>query len=301
MWKYRIVRKAWNRRGLIAFIFCFLGTLSLVTFAAEPFQENSQKGEFEVVEGKEGAPMIKIPAGEFKMGDNKGPRNERPEHMVWVDTYFIDQYEITMERYQKFLDETNHDFPPLWDDGAAFEEAADRPAVGMAWGSAKAYCEWVGMRLPTEAEWEKAARGTDGRRYPWGHMQPFVDIARYNLGTTGWVGYAITLAPVTSGVTGMSIRHGLKEGTKSPYGLYHMAGNASEWVVDWYDRNYYEKSPKRNPQGPGTGEKKIYRGGSWEDPPKRLRVTTRASAEPNFPVDANDLTIGFRCAMEAKS
>ena len=301
MWKYRIVRKAWNRRGLIAFIFCFLGTLSLVTFAAEPFLETSQKGEFEVVEGKEGAPMIKIPAGEFKMGDNKGPRNERPEHMVWVDTYFIDQYEITMERYQKFLDETNHDFPPLWDDGAAFEEAADRPAVGMAWGSAKAYCEWVGKRLPTEAEWEKAARGTDGRRYPWGHMQPFVDIARYNLGTTGWVGYAITLAPVTSGVTGMSIRHGLKEGTKSPYGLYHMAGNASEWVVDWYDRNYYEKSPKRNPQGPGTGEKKIYRGGSWEDPPKRLRVTTRASAEPNFPVDANDLTIGFRCAMEAKS
>lgn len=301
MWKYRIVRKAWNRRGLIAFIFCFLGTLSLVTFAAEPFLETSQKGEFEVVEGKEGAPMIKIPAGEFKMGDNKGPRNERPEHMVWVDTYFIDQYEITMERYQKFLDETNHDFPPLWDDGAAFEEAADRPAVGMAWGSAKAYCEWVGKRLPTEAEWEKAARGTDGRRYPWGHMQPFVDIARYNLGTTGWVGYAITLAPVTSGVTGMSIRHGLKGGTKSPYGLYHMAGNASEWVVDWYDRNYYEKSPKRNPQGPGTGEKKIYRGGSWEDPPKRLRVTTRASAEPNFPVDANDLTIGFRCAMEAKS
>jgi len=206
-----------------------------------------------------------------------------------------------MERYQKFVDETNHDFPPLWDDGAAFEEAADRPAVGMAWDSAKAYCKWVGKRLPTEAEWEKAARGTDGRRYPWGHMQPFVDIARYNLGTTGWVGYAITLAPVTSGVTGMSIRHGLKEGTKSPYGLYHMAGNASEWVADWYERNYYEKSPKRNPQGPGTGEKKIFRGGSWEDPPKRLRVTARASAEPNFPVDANDLTIGFRCAMEAKS
>jgi len=301
MWQYRIARKARNRRGLIAFIFCFLGTLSLGTFAAEPFQENSPKGEFEVVEGKEGAPMIKIPAGEFKMGDNKGPRNERPEHMVWLDTYFIDQYEVTMERYQKFVDETNHDFPPLWDDGAAFEEAADRPAVGMAWDSAKAYCEWVGKRLPTEAEWEKAARGTDGRRYPWGHMQPFVDFARYNLGTTGWVGYAITLAPVTSGVTGMSIRHGLKEGTKSPYGLYHMAGNASEWVADWYERNYYEKSPKRNPQGPGTGEKKIFRGGSWEDPPKRLRVTARASAEPNFPVDANDLTIGFRCAMEAKS
>ena len=185
---------------------------------------------------------------------------------------------------------------------AALEEAADRPAVGMAWGSAKAYCEWVGKRLPTEAEWEKAARGTDGRRYPWGHMQPFVDIARYNLGTTGWVSYHLTLAPVTSGVSGMSIRHGLKEGTKSPYGLYHMAGNASEWVSDWYDRNYYQESQKKNPQGPKEGDRKVYRGGSWEDPPKRLQVTARLSAEPNFPIDAipPDLTIGFRCVQSVK-
>ena len=162
--------------------------------------------EFEMIKGKDGAPMIKIPAGEFLMGDNQGARNERPEHTVFLDSYFIDQFEVTMNRYQKFLDDTDHDFPPLWDDGAAFEGAEDHPAVGMAWGSAVAYCQWAGKRLPTEAEWEKAARGTDGRRYPWGHMQPFVDIARYNLGTTGWVSYAITLAPVTSGVSGMSIR-----------------------------------------------------------------------------------------------
>ena len=264
--------------------------------STEPLIES----QFEKIEGKDGAPMIRVPEGEFLMGSNDGSRNERPEHMVRLDSYYIDQFEVTMERYQKFLDETNHDLPPLWDDYAALEEAKDRPAVGMAWDSAKVYCEWAGKRLPTEAEWEKGARGTDGRRYPWGHMQPFVDIARYNFGTTGWVSYEVTLASVKSGVTGMSIRHGLKQGTKSPYGLYHMAGNASEWVADWYDRTYYEMSSEKNPTGPEEGERKVYRGGSWEDPPKWLKVTTRRSAEPNFPIDANDLTIGFRCVMDVK-
>jgi len=285
---------------IIGVILVFLGETVLLRSAIGAEKTSPPSQEFEMIEGKDGAPMIKIPAGEFLMGDNNSARNERPEHTVVLDSYYIDQFEVTMNRYQKFLDETDHDFPPLWDDGAAFEGAADHPAVGMAWGSAQAYCQWAGKRLPTEAEWEKAARGTDGRRYPWGHMQPFVDIARYNLGTTGWVSYAITLAPVTSGVSGMSIRHGLKTGTKSPYGLYHMAGNASEWVNDWYQRNYYRNSPKENPQGPETGEKKVFRGGSWEDPPKRLRVTARVSAEPDFPVEANDLTIGFRCARDVK-
>jgi len=162
------------------------------------------ESHFEMTTGKDGAPMIKIPEGEFLMGANDGPRNERPEHTVYLDAYYIDQFEVTMERYQVFLDETYHDLPPLWNDGAAVEEAKDRPAVGMAWASAKVYCEWAGKRLPTEAEWEKAARGTDGRRYPWGHMQPFVDIARYNLGTTGWVSYDTTLASVTSGTSGIT-------------------------------------------------------------------------------------------------
>lgn len=240
--------------------------------------------------------MALIPEGEFLMGDNEGHRNERPEHMVWLPDYYMDYYEVTMQEYQKFLEKTDRDPPPLWDDAAAYE-VGDRPAVGMTWFDALAYCQWAGKRLPTEAEWEKAARGTDGRRYPWGHMQPFVDIANYNKGTTGWVSYAITLAPVTSGTTGMSIRHGLKTGGKSPYGMYHMAGNAAEWVADWYDPHYYEISPKRNPKGPETGEKKVIRGGSWEDPPEGLRVTRRTSATPDF----HDLTIGFRCAKDADS
>lgn len=248
---------------------------------------------FEVKKGKDEAPMIKIPAGEFVMGDNDGPRNERPEHKVWLDAYYIDQFEVTMILYQKFLDETFYEPPPLWDDAAAFE-VGDRPAIGMSWQGAYDYCKWVGKRLPTEAEWEKAARGTDGRRYPWGHMQPFVDIANYNRGV--WVSEKITLRAVTAGVEGMSIRHGLKQGGKSPYGLFHMAGNAEEWVSDWYDRNYYENSPERNPTGPEEGYAKVLRGGSWVSAPAALRVTSRAKAELEF----QDLTIGFRCALDAK-
>lgn len=246
----------------------------------------------ETVKGKDGAPMILIPAGPFTMGSNEGLPNERPEHLVELDAYSIDQYEVTLALYRKFLDAGKHDSPPTWDDEAA-TTVGDRPAIGMKWADAEAYCKWAGKRLPTEAEWEKAARGTDARRYPWGSMQPFVDIANYNRGL--WVSEAVTLAAVTSGLEGMSVRHGLKEGGRSPYGLNHMAGNAAEWVADWYDRDYYQNSPKKNPPGPAQGEKRVLRGGSWADLPLALRVSARISAEPEF----EDRTIGFRCAMNA--
>lgn len=234
--------------------------------------------------------MVLIPEGDFIMGGNEGSGNERPEHKVWLDAYLLDQFEVTIKLYGQFLKETERRAPPLWDEDA-INTAGDRPAVGLTWMDAEAYCKWAGKRMPTEAEWEKGARGTDGRRYPWGHMQPFVDIANYNRGV--WVSYPITLVPVTSGVAGMSIRHGLKEGGRSPYGLYHMAGNAAEWVADWYDREYYQKSPDRNPKGPASGENRVIRGGSWSDLPVGLRVTARVSAEPDF----RDLTLGVRCAM----
>ena len=249
--------------------------------------------------GKDGAPMLLIPEGEFIMGTDdvgagwhQGNPNEYPEHTVRLKSYYIDQFEVTIARYAKFLEAATHSPPPSWDD-AAVTSAGDRPVVGVDWEDANAYCKWAGERLPTEAEWEKAARGTDKRRFPWGDMQPFVDIANYNRGL--WVSYPITLAPVTSGAEGMSIRHGLKNGGKSPYGLYHMAGNAAEWVADWYDREYYGKSSKENPAGPAAGEKKVLRGGSWGDPPRNIRVTARFSADPEF----RDTSIGFRCAMDA--
>jgi formylglycine-generating enzyme required for sulfatase activity len=260
--------------------------------AAEP--QPSKGGQavlsVEASRGLDGAPMVLIPAGPFTVGSNDGLPNERPEHTVTLDAYYIDRYEVTLSLYRKFLEVGKHESPPTWDDEAA-TTVGDRPAIGMRWESAAAYCQWAGKRLPTEAEWEKAARGTDGRRYPWGDMQPFVDIANYNRGM--WVSEAITLVAVTSGLAGMSVRHGLKEGGRSPFGVSHMAGNAAEWVADWYERDYYQKSPGRNPPGPATGEKRVLRGGSWADLPSALRVTARFSAEPDF----EDRTIGFRCAM----
>ena len=265
----------------------------LAVAAELPASENGQQAAVETVKGKDGALMILIPAGPFTMGSNDGLPAERPEHSVTLDAYFIDRYEVSLQLYGRFLQEAQHDAPSTWDDEAA-NTVGDRPAVGMLWADAVAYCSWAGKRLPTEAEWEKAARGTDGRRYPWGHMQPFVDIANYNRGV--WVSEAITLASVSGGVEGMSVRHGLKDGGRSPYGLHHMAGNAAEWVNDWYDREYYSKSPEKNPTGPDKGEKKVLRGGSWADLPSGLRVSARMSAEPDF----QDRTIGFRCAMDNK-
>ena len=165
------------------------------------------------VVGKDGASMVLISEGFFIMGANDGSGNERPEHKVWVDSYSIDQFEVTISLYAKFLEGGKHGPPPTWDEESV-SSAGNRPAVGLSWSDADAYCKWAGKRLPTEAEWEKAARGTDGRRYPWGHMQPFVDIANYNRGA--WVSESITLAAVDSGIEGMSVRHGTKQGGRSP-------------------------------------------------------------------------------------
>ena len=178
------------------------------------------------------------------------------------------------------------------------EKLAIVPAVGITWNdcSTTIVNGWQNDYRP-KPNGKKRHEGTDGRRYPWGHMQPFVDIANYNQGTTGWVSYKITLVPrLPAGPEGMSIRHGLKEGGKSFYGLYHMAGNAAEWVNDWYDRYYYEDTPDKNPKGPEEGEFKVLRGGSWEDQPVNLRVTARSKAEVEF----QDLTTGFRCAKNAQ-
>jgi formylglycine-generating enzyme len=275
----------WTGICLLAGIVCF--------GAAEP--QRSKGGStvkpVEASRGPDAAPMVLIPSGPFTMGSDDGLPNERPAHSVTLDAYYIDRYEVTMTLYRKFLEAGKYESPPTWDDEAA-TTVGDRPAVGVRWESAAAYCRWAGKRLPTEAEWEKAARGTDGRRYPWGDMQPFVDIANYNRGI--WVSETITLVAVTSGLDGMSVRHGLTEGGKSPFGLFHMAGNAAEWVADWYERDYYQRSPGKNPHGPATGTKRVLRGGSWADVPSALRVTARFSAESEF----EDRTIGFRCAMD---
>lgn len=261
--------------GGVVMAFCAMG--ATVVTAAEPAVDVSSSW------------MVLIPAGPFSMGSNDGLPNEQPERQVTLDAFYIDRQEITIARYAQFLEATQRKAPSTWDEDAV-AAAGDRPVVGVNWFDAEAYCKWSGARLPTEAEWEKAAKGTAARRFPWGDMQPFVDIANYNRGI--WVSETVTLSPVTGGVEGMSVRHGLKEGGRSPYGLFHMAGNAAEWVADRYDREYYAKAPATNPPGPTDGEKRVIRGGSWADLPTALRVSARVSAEPEF----RDRTVGFRCA-----
>jgi len=221
--------------------------------------------------------MVLVPAGEFTMGSATGDADERPAHQVYLDSFLIDRYEVTVEQYAAFLQETGTSSPSDW---RMMNQLSNkkRPVSNVDWADAAAYCKWAGKRLPTEAEWEKAARGTDGRLYPWGNEPPTPRHANYGQAGSGNNG---ALAPVGS----------FEEG-KSPYGVYDMAGNVWEWVSDWYSQDYYKTGPLRNPTGPPKGDYKVIRGGSWGSSPKDLRSTDRESRLPSF----GGLGTGFRCA-----
>ena len=182
--------------------------------------------------------MVSIPAGEFTMGSQDGDPDERPAHKVHVDAFSMDVYEVTVGQYAAFLQATGFNSPLDWQ---TMNQPAHqkRPVANVDWVDAAAYCKWAGKRLPTEAEWEKAARGTDGRLYPWGNDSPTPLHANY--GKTGSHNYG-ALALV-----------GTLEDGKSPYGIYDMAGNVWEWVSDWYDNDYYKNSPPAEPDGTVNG------------------------------------------------
>jgi formylglycine-generating enzyme required for sulfatase activity len=242
--------------------------------------------------GKDGAPMVLVPAGPFPMGvppgDRDGGRDEYPRHQVDLDAIYIDAHEVTNGRYREFVKATGHRLPQhprnpartLWKGDQVSEAVAERPVVNVDWHDADAYCKWAGKRLPTEAEWEKAARGTDDRRFPWGNVEPTAKHLNFN---QQWVGEK-TLMPV-----------GSYEAGKSPYGAYDMAGNVWEWVADWYDDRYYEKSPAKNPMGPETGTDKVLRSSGWAVETPLVRIFTRVKSDPLI---RNEST-GFRCAMSA--
>lgn len=223
--------------------------------------------------GRDGAKMVLIPSGEFRMGSNDGSDDEKPVHTVYIDAFYMDQYEVTNAQYRIFMNATGHKAPKYWNDPNSNDPK--QPVIGVSWDDAVAYAKWAGKRLPTEAEWEKAARGgLSGKRYPWGDDISHDD-ANYN-GTNGkdvWT----CASPV---------------GSFAPngYGLYDMTGNVWEWCADWYDSEYYSNSPKSNPPGPDSGTFKVIRGGSCYNDNHPLRVAARFS----YPANACNY-FGFRC------
>lgn len=242
--------------------------------------------------------MVTIPAGEFLMGSTKQvDRNayaaEMPQRRVWLQTYQIDKYEVTALHYLKFVVATGR--TPLIDwrfDGGNFQESmAHHPVMHVSWHDADAYCAWAGKRLPTEAEWEKAARGEDGRIFPWGNQM--AGLTRANYGRSGLSG-PVRDRPERLLLYPPIISVDKYENAASPYGIQQMAGNVAEWVADWYDKDYYKTAPDRNPTGPSTGTNRAFRGGGWIDSTPTIRAAQRNGAPPDTKMN----WLGFRCAKD---
>ncbi len=239
-------------------------------------ERDSKEEQIELLMGKDGTLMMLVPEGEYLMGSSDGESNEKPVHAVYLDAFYIDKYEVTNALYKKFMDATGHKAPKYWSNSRY--NAPDQPVVAVSWHDAKAYANWAEERLPTEAEWEKSARGgLEGESYPWGDGISHND-ANY-IGIGRQEGRWDQAAPV---------------GSFDPngYGLYDMAGNVWEWCADWYDGSYYAKSPKENPNGPSSGMYRIFRGGSWHGNPYNLRVAFRNYDASTFMYYG----LGFRCA-----
>jgi eukaryotic-like serine/threonine-protein kinase len=265
----------------------------------------------------DGAVLVNVPEGEFLMGseDEDAREDEKPEHPVWLDAFWIYQHPVTNAQFAAFVNASGHQTTAeesgwswvlegsswvktegaYWGApeglGSSLTGRDDHPVVQVSWFDATAYCQWAGGRLPTEAEWEKAARGTDGRRFPWGDDPVTGDRANscdVNC-PLDWAatdqddGYSQT-SPVGSYPAGVS-----------PYGALDMAGNVFEWVADWYDEEYYSRAPDENPTGPTSGEYRVLRGGSWLSFQWVLRVSNRYRYSPDFWYFFS----GFRCLRRA--
>jgi len=227
--------------------------------------------------------MVLIPAGEFTMGrtrltpddkTNMRPHvllDDRPEHRVWLDAYSMDKTEVTHEEYAAFVKATGHRAPYHWHGASPPAVLARVPVYNVDWHDADAYCRWAGKRLPTEAEWERAARGgKESASYPWGDEKPTPKLAVFDI--------QIGPGPVA---------HLPPNG----FGLHDMAGGISEWCADWFERDYYKNSPAKNPTGPDTGMYKVIRGGAWSDSAARITVFYRNWIRPT----QRTPNIGFRC------
>ena len=257
---------------------------------------------------------LHVPAGAFRMGDNfsDGDPRERPVHVVELDAYYIAKFEVSNAQWRRFRDDSGYDDPNIWpaarvvpkdqvpywtqanNHGGGTAGSDDYPVQGVNWDSAVAYTHWLSAktgkkyRLPTEAEWEKAARGADQRKYPWGNtidrtLANFVGAQPYDTGM-----------PVG---TFDGSRRGDREtrSNASPYGALDMAGNVMEWCQDWYGRDYYASSPRKHPKGPESGAYRVVRGGSFFVEAFDLRTYARSAAWPSF---QGHRMIGFRAVRE---
>jgi|GEM_PF-702665 formylglycine-generating enzyme required for sulfatase activity len=223
--------------------------------------------------------MVLIPAGEFLMGAEDGLPDMRPMHRVYLSSYWLDKYEVTNTQYRQCVDGGGCT-PPK--DRQAFDdpERSQHPVTSVTWTQARAYCEWRGKRLPTEAEWEKAARGTDGRRYPWGNSEDVIKGRPKN-------------GEIKAGAHSTE-QIGSQAATVSPYGVHDLVGSVWEWVKDWYAEDFYQMSPARDPQGPLRGSFRVLRGGDWNERPLELRASYRSWDEMTYWGPA----LGFRCAQD---
>lgn len=261
--------------------------------------------------------MVLIPGGSFLMGSEDGDSDEKPVHEVYVDAFYLDQYEVTVAKFREFVnvsgyktDAENEGFSYVWN-GKEWEKkeginwrhnaegkisADDHPVINVSWNDAAAYARWAKKRLPTEAEWEYAARsGSKGYRYSWGNGSPTgrkggniadESAKRVFTGGTFWEGYDdgfVYTAPVGSF-------------EPNEFRLFDMTGNVWEWCSDWYAEDYYSKSPKQNPKGPATGTSRVFRGGSWYLSPRDVRCAYRFWYFPS----ARNFYVGFRCAQDAR-
>lgn len=249
----------------------------------EDLESSENEEVFESIDLPEGLEipegMVYVPDGYFTMGsDNSLTEEETPAHQVYLKGFLIDKYEVSNEDYEEFLQNTGHPVPKYWYD-ERFNKP-NQPVVGVSWEDAAAYAKWVDKRLPTEAEWEKAARGSQGFTWPWGNSWKKGYLSHY-LNIYGISDNFEFTSPIDSFALGIS-----------PYKVFNMAGNVWEWCQDWFNPQYYKFSPEINPKGPKTGIFKVLRGGSWVNKIYNVPTTKRIRNYPNMKLNI----YGFRCA-----